>query len=36
MYRLRAGDREPSLDIALKMAADLDVMVEEIFERVTS
>lgn len=33
MYRLRKGDREPKLDLAMKMAADLGVAIEVLFER---
>ena len=33
MFRLRSGERVASLELAMKMAADLDVAVEVLFER---
>jgi DNA-binding XRE family transcriptional regulator len=33
MFRLRSGERVASLELAMKMAADLDVPVEVLFER---
>lgn len=33
MYRIRNGDRGLSLELAMKMAADLNVAVEDLFER---
>lgn len=33
MFRLRSGDRMASLDLAMRMAADLGVPVEVLFER---
>lgn len=33
MYRLRKGERKPSLALALRMARDLDTTVEVLFER---
>ncbi len=34
MFRLRSGERVASLELAMKMAEDLDVPVEVLFERV--
>lgn len=34
LFRLRSGERAPTLELAMQMASDLGVAVEVIFERV--
>jgi DNA-binding XRE family transcriptional regulator len=36
MFRIRSGERLPSLELAMRMAADLGTTVEALFERKTS
>lgn len=33
LFRIRSGERSPSLELAMKMAADLGTTVEALFER---